>query len=472
MTTRRILVSTAAAFASLALFAGTATAAPAPGSDGLGDPYYPQDGNGGYDVSHYDISFSYDPPSKKLEATTRITARAEQDLSAFNLDLSGLTVDGITVDGKDAKWSRSGEHELTVTPETPLSQQHPFTVEVRYGGTPKPIKDPALGENGWQYGDNGAAFAAGEPHGAATWFPVNDSPLDKATYSVSGTLPKPWTMIANGRETGTSPGPGKDKQTFKWAEPVPMASYLATVGIDKWTMEKDKLADGTPVVSSYAPGTPEATKQAEHKLPEVLDFLSSKFGKYPMDAAGGIFVGTGIGFSLETQTRPVYSKDMGDLDTIIHENAHQWWGDSVSVHHWKDVCLNECFASYAPWLWDEAKDGADLNKRYDQKLAEHNGDKAFWAQKLYDPGKGKEFTGVYDKGPLALHALRHAIGDDAFFRILEEWPAAHRDKNASWAEFEKYVQQVSGKDLRGFFDAWFHGATVPGKEYLHPGGGN
>lgn len=467
---RKIILSSVASIGSVVLFASTAAAAPVPGGDGLGDPYYPKDGNSGYQVEHYDVGFNYDPPSKRLHADTKISATAEQDLSSFNLDLSGLTVTAVTVNGQKASWKRSGEHELTVTPGQPLNAKQKFSVEIKYNGEPKPLEDPALGKNGWQYGQDNAAFAAGEPHGAATWFPVNDSPKDKATYRIKGTLPKPYSMIANGRQAEVKQGPKADQQTFDWVEKNPMASYLATVGIDKWTYDKDKLSDGTPVVSAYAPGTPEKTKTEERKLPEVLDFLSSKFGKYPQDAAGGIFVGTSIGFSLETQTRPVYSKDMGDLDTIIHENAHQWWGDSVTVKEWKDVCLNECFASYAPWLWEEAKQGTDLNKKYDQDLKKYSNDKQFWAQKLYDPGKGNEFSGVYTKGPLALHALRQAIGDETFSAILKDWPAQHAHGNASWPEFEQYVQQRSGKDLRGFFDAWFHGTTMPEEQYLHPKG--
>lgn len=465
---RSLSITPLALLTTVLLCAGTATAAPpGKGSDGLGDPYYPKDGNGGYDVSHYDIRFGYQPSAKHLAATTTITARTTQSLRAFNLDYSGPSIHAVGVNGRSAEWHRHGQHELTITPQQPLSKGAPFTVTVRYSGKPKPVDDPALGKNGWQYGRDGAAFAAGEPHGAASWFPVNDSPLDKATYEFTGTLPKPWSMIANGTEQPVTSGPGAHRRTFHWTERVPTASYLSTVAIDKWTFERGKLADGTPLVSAYAPGTPAKTKKAEHRLPEVLDFLSSKFGRYPADGAGGIFVGTSVGFSLETESRPIYSNDMGDLDTIIHENTHQWWGDSTSVKRWKDVCLNECFASYATWLWDEAKSGDNLDKRYAGELEKHRGDKDFWSQKLYDMGAGNEFTGVYSKGPLALHALRGAVGDRAFFKILKTWPSLHHNGHASWPEFERYVQRVTGKDLRGFFQAWFRAGTEPPARYLH-----
>src|SRR5699024_878193 len=100
-----------------------------------------------------------------------------------------------------------------------------------------------------------------------------------------------------------------------------------------------------------------------------------------------------------------------------HELAHQWYGNSVSLRSWADVCLNECFASYATWLWQE-KHGADLDTLFREQVNQLGGDQDFWAQPLYDMGPGNEFGGVYTKGPLAVHALRMRIGDDAFDRLL------------------------------------------------------
>jgi aminopeptidase N len=333
---------------------------------------------------------------------------------------------------------------------------------VQYGGVPAPIRSPKIGAEGWQISTSGGAFAAGEPQSASTWYPVNDTPTDKASFHLAAKVPDGWSVISNGLPGRTESRDGWT--TFRWDEPDPVASYLTTVGVDRWTIANDKLADGTPVVSAFAPGTDDK-KALEARLPEILDFLSSKFGKYPQDAAGGIFIADKIGFSLETQTRPIFAQ-WTNLSTVVHENAHQWWGDSVSVRQWKDVCLNECMASYAQWLWSEAKEGANLDAQY--RLLAQKGQQVFGG-KLYDMGAGSEFTAVYTKGPMALHALRRTIGDDPFFQVLKTWPAAHRDGNATWPEFESYVEKVSGKDLKGFFDAWFRGVTQPADQYLWPG---
>jgi aminopeptidase N len=447
--------------------AGNDWGAAKPGSDGAGDSYYPQDGNGGYDVADYDLKVSYDPASHQLKGAQDISARATQALSSFNLDFRGLTVDSVQVDGRAAKFSRTGDHELVITPSRSLRRGEHFEVRIGYHGVPEPIDDPVLGNNGWQYAQAGGAFAAGEPRSATTWYPVNDTPLDKATFHLAITVPDEWGVIANGREKPSFKAPGGT--THVWAEETPIVPYMTTVAIDKWTFDRQKRKDGTPIVSAFAPGVPDSTKQAEARLPEILDFLESKFGKYPIDAAGGIFLNEQIGFSLETMSRPIYSAGWaGTVPTIVHENAHQWYGDSVAVSHWRDVCLNECFASYATWLWDEAKEGVDLNKQYADDVKKAS--TAFWNGKLYDMGPGKEFTSVYSKGPMMLHALRNYVGQPAFDRVLKTWPALHRNGNASMQEFQRYTEKVAHQDLQGFFDAWVYGAGKPADQYLFPGG--
>ena len=447
---------------SLALAAGTAAAGPV-GSPGIGDPYYPTDGNGGYDVSDYDINLAYDPPSRQLDGDTTITARATQDLSRFNLDLTGLTVHSVRVNGTPASFTRSGQHELSITPPDGLSEGDDFRVEVTYAGVPQSVPD-SVGTSGWQISQSGGAFAAGEPHSASTWYPVNDHPQDKARHQVTARVPQGWKVVSNGRELGTTDRNGWT--TSRWAARNPMASYLSTIGIDHWDLEHSQLRDGTPVVDAYAPGADKA-KAPEQRLPEVLDFLSSKFGEYPHSAAGGVFLADPIDFSLETQSRPTYTSKGANLTTIVHEQAHQWYGDSVSVNRWRDICLNECFASYAQWMWNEDKEHQNLDDKYRQTVAKEP--PQFWSGPLVDMGAGNEFTSVYDKGQLALHALRRQIGDADFDRLLHAWPALHRNGNASWEQFEDLAQEISGQDLHGFFQAWFHDTRKPADQYLWPG---
>jgi aminopeptidase N len=448
--------------------APTSSSAPSaeatPGADGAGDPYYPEDGNGGYDVTGYHVSISYNPDSRNLDGDTAVTAKATGELRTFNLDLYGLEVREIEVDGEPAEFERAGEHELVITPATPVADGADFETRVRYGGVPEMMGEGALGENGWQLARSGGAFVAGEPHSATSWYPANDTPRDKATFRLDARVPNGWSVISNGREK--PPTRGNDGwTTFHWEEPNRVATYLTTVGIDRWTFDRSTLPGGTPVVSAYAPGV-EDKRQVENRLPEIIEFLESKFGPYPQSAAGGIYINESIGFSLETQGRPIYA-DWAELSVVVHENAHQWWGNSVTVSSWADICLNECFASYAQWLWDEAKSDANLDRQFRTAVARTTDE--FWQGRLYDMGAGNEFSAVYEKGPMALHALRRQIGDEAFDRVLKEWPAKHRDANASWPEFERFVTEIAGQDLKDFFTAWFRSAQRPADEFLYPG---
>ncbi|RKT52187.1 M1 family metallopeptidase [Saccharothrix australiensis] len=445
---------------------GTPPVVDARGGPGAGDPYYPEDGNTGYDVSAYDVTIGYDPATRKLDGKALITAVATDDLSRFNLDLHRLAVSEVAVGGVPAGFSQEGDHELVVTPAAPVRKDEEFVVTVVYGGEPTLIEDRALGRNGWQVSASGGAFAAGQPHSATTWFPANDTPRDKASFKLTARVPDGWSVVSNGVEEGSSQEGGWT--TFRWHAPQPLATYLATVAIDKWTIDRSTLPDGTPVVDAYAPGALGA-REDQRRLPEVLAFLADKYGPYPFRSAGGIFLSDNIGFSLETQTRPVYA-GWADLETIVHENAHQWFGDSVSLRSWADICLNECFASYAQWQWAEAKEGVDLDARYRAEIDRTDDSAEYWNRKLYDMGRGNEFRGVYDKGQLAVHALRRLLGDEAFDRVLRTWTAEHRDGNASWPEFEAHVEQASGQDLDAFFGAWFRGDELPPDEHLWPGG--
>ncbi|MEU6081081.1 hypothetical protein [Streptomyces sp. NPDC047108] len=222
-----------------------ATASAGRGGSGVGDPYYPQDGNSGYNVSHYDVRLSYDPSRPDhLSGDTTVTAKATEKLDRFNLDLKGFKVASVTVDGRRAKKvAREGEHELVITPAQAVAKGAKFTTRVTYAGEPD--------NEGWHTLKNGGAFALGEPHSATSWFPADDHPSDKATFQLTATVPDGWTVMGNGLRGRTTTEGGK--KTFRWHEDKPLATYLATVAIDKFTVHEDELADGTPVITAWPP---------------------------------------------------------------------------------------------------------------------------------------------------------------------------------------------------------------------------
>ena len=662
-----------------ALLPGAAAAAGptfSPGAPGVGDPYYPLDGNGGYDVRHYDLDLRYDPATDVLAGTATIIARATQDLSAFDLDFVGMHVRGITVDGRGASWRRSGQ-ELVVTPQRGLHENSQFRITVRYDGVPEVTSELFGGQSGFIATDDGA-IVAGQPHGAATWFPANDHPADKASFTFAISVPKDLQVAANGTLEGRSTRHGWT--TWTWDARDPMATYLATVnigafgihayrkagvrywdaldpvlfapwatprtgsqfeyslaadssykrlartisvpasganlsfwvnrytepewdflfveahtvGADDWTTLPDQnghTSDGTgfscpfggwqaihpflahyqtnngdgtctpagstgtwsaasgtgdgweqwivdlaayagddvEVSISYASddifqsqgvflddievstgegstsfepgvdptngwtvvGSPDGSPANENdwtvgttaigppsrganaeasfaRQPEMLAFLATQFGRYPWKVAGGIVDGVdGLGFALETQTRPIYSKDFfgfpGSGDgVVVHENAHQWYGDSLAVERWQHIWLNEGFATYSEWLWSEHEGQGTVQEIFDFWYGLFADDDPFWTLPIGDPGPGMEFDfAVYARGAMTLQVLRQTVGDEAFFGILKEWAKSQAGGNVTTEQFIALAERISGRDLGDLFDTWLLTPSKP-----------
>ncbi|NUR87509.1 MAG: M1 family metallopeptidase [Nonomuraea sp.] len=429
------------------------------GAAGIGDKDFPTDGNGGYDVTHYGLQIDYTPSSKHLAGVATIQATAGQRLSSFNLDLSGLEVGAVTVDGKPATFSRKGT-ELTVTPGAELASGAKFTVRVTYSGVPKPIKDPRnLGTFGWIPTTDGA-FVTCEPDGAKTWFPGNDHPADKATYDFEITVPKGLTALANGEMTRPARTSG-GKTTFFWREKHPMVTYLATATLGKFAMKQGKTPGGIPLVAAVDPKFKGSLNRLYTTSGQVTDYWSKIFGRYPFSSTGGIVDNFAAGYALENQTKPIYGGFEPDESIIAHELAHQWFGDSVSIKRWKDLWLNEGFATYAEWLWAEHKGtntADDIFKSYMERPASD----AMWK---YPPGVAKPSDlfneSVYTRGGMALHALRKEIGDATFFKLLKTWTARYRYGNATTAQFVAMAEKLSGKQLDKLFDAWLFQRKKP-----------
>ncbi|MEU0057997.1 M1 family metallopeptidase [Streptomyces sp. NPDC006334] len=427
------------------------------GAPGVGDPYFPLAGNGGYHVDHYDLTLNYDPGSRRLEGRAVLTARATQRLTRFDLDLRGLKVTGLTVDRTRARHRRDGQ-ELVVTPRRALRAGERFRVTVTYSGVPGPVTDPDGSLDGWIPTDDGA-FVAGEPQGAMTWFPANNHPRDKASYDFTLTVPEGRTAVANGVLLGKRTAHGRT--TFRWRQTEPMAAYLATATIGKFQVQQFTTRDGVKVYNAVDPREATASAPVLRQLPSVLDWESKLFGRYPFRAAGAIVDrAPQAGYALETQTRPVYDR-APDIATVVHESAHQWFGDSVSLTSWKDIWLNEGFASYAEWLYAEQHGGKSAQASFDALYATA-ADDDLWAFPPGDPGGGRNIfdTPVYARGAMALHALRTAVGDRAFFRVLRAWADRHRHGHGTTAQFERLAEQVSGKELGGLFHTWLY---APGK---------
>ncbi|MEU6641120.1 M1 family metallopeptidase [Saccharomonospora sp. NPDC046836] len=447
------------------LLATTASAAPAAGAPGLGDPYYPGAGNGGYDVAHYDIRLTYQPDTDRLTGTTTILATATQQLSSFNLDF-GLAVSSVRVNNQPAKFAKDPDDftELVVTPRKPLNRNQAVTVVVSYADVPSSIVID--GYQSWKKTPTGA-LAVDQPTIAEWWFPSNDHPTDKATYDVSIEVPDDVSALSNGtlvRKTKQRAGWTR----WNWRSTEPQATYLAFLAIGDYEVVQSTTPSGQPFINAYdpllGPSLP-AAKASIERSPEVVEFLEGHFGPYPFEAQGGIAT-TGLGFALENQTRSVYDagffRSGSNLAVVAHESAHQWFGDSVALGKWSDIWLNEGFATYAEFLWSEYAGEGTADELAEYIYQQYPADDEFWQVLPGDPGAPNQFhAAVYDRGALAAHALRKAVGDETFFELLRTWLDEKKDSHGTIPEFVALAEKLSGTQLDDVFDTWLFTAGKP-----------
>jgi aminopeptidase N len=444
-------------------------------ASGGADRFFPGIGDLSYEVDHYDVELSYDPSSGVLDGTATIEATATQALSQFSLDLEGLRVTAVTVNGKQASFSRrkarrhippdepapklrleEGKLDVVTAEAMPTGAQ--FTVTVEYHGVPKEVINPSLLGEGWIRTDDGAvgvSTGAGTP----TWMPCNNIPADKATYTIGVMVPKDLKAVSNGRLSSVIMHGAQKK--FTWTESQPMSSYLAVLDIGRGRLVEHQI-DGLPSWTFVDSRLVAATRRELSHVPEVIRFESKVFGPYPFDSAGSILDISSFGYAEETQTRPIYfanissrggAKHLRLLERLplVHELAHQWFGDSVGLASWPEIWLNEGFATWAEWYFEETHGGEGAAAKFRQLL--HTSKKSTFLPPPGNPGSQRLMyaPSVYERGAMALQALRMAVGTKTMLSILRRWTSEHRYGSADTQQFIALAGEVSGRDLRSLF---------------------
>lgn len=433
------------------------------GGESVGDSYYPNLGNTGYDVSHYDLSLAIEiPGADQLVGTATIDLTATDTLSRLSFDFDdSLVVSSVEIGGVDASFEQA-DTKLRISPAETLDAGIDYSVIIDYSGQPLTVDSGTrIGEIGW-FDTPDVSVSVGEPFGARSWYPVNDHPVDKATYTFRLDVDDDFTGVANGVLAEERVESGRRLTT--WEMRQPMASYLATVAVGDFTLVQSTPGAGVDVFDAVPTRLTDVFVGDFELTDEMLVTFTELFGPYPFDEYGVLIADTELGFALETQGRSLFSSAFVDGDgsierIVAHELAHQWFGNNVSPETWQDIWLNEGFASYAEDLWIEFGRNGEISELEARLLSRAEG---ALSPAPGDPGAAGLFdASVYRRGGITLHSLRLAIGDDDFFEILREWNVRFGGGVASTADFVALSEEISGEELDDFFVAWLGSGALP-----------
>ncbi|MGH3311867.1 MAG: M1 family metallopeptidase [Streptomyces sp.] len=443
---------------------------PAPGPLGVGDRLFPALGNPGYDVRAYDISFDYGGDNTvPLQASTAIDARVTEPggLARFNLDFAVGTVHSVRVNGLPAGHRGAGE-DLVVTPALPVPWGASLHVEVRHTS---PTESGATG--GWVRTKDGLAMA-NQADAAHRVFPGSDHPSDKADFTFRITAPRKLSVTAGGLLTGRERRGDDTVWTYRLAHP--MATELAQVSIGRSAVARHSGPHGLPLRDVVPRADRAILEPWLAKTPGQLSWMERRVGGYPFETYGLLVADATTGFELETQTLSMFERELFvstsfatwyKESVMVHELAHQWFGDSVTPHRWDDLWLSEGHATWYEWLYGAERGGpSPLSRARDAYEKSDTWRKQYGTPARLHPANPGNKTdifrkSVYDGSAVVLYALREKIGTDAFARLQREWVARHRDGNASTADYISLVNEVSGQDLTRFLKDWLYGEKTP-----------
>jgi aminopeptidase N len=431
---------------------------------GAPDPYLPGHGTTAYRVTRYELELDYKLRSNRLNGRAVLHAVTRRPTSAIVLDLTGLRATKVRFSGRKVRrFSQRGE-QLVVVPDAALLPGEEFSLDIHYEGNPLPRRG-LWGEVGWEELTDGV-LVAGQPNGAASWFPCNDHPADKASYRISVTTDANYRAVCNGVLLSRSSRSSRETWVYEQAEP--MSTYLATVQIGRYellTLNPGRAAGQVPQYAAVPASLADTAREGLARQPGMMRTFTDCFGPYPFADYTVVVTEDELEIPLEAQTLSIFGPNHLDQDwesqrLIAHELSHQWFGNSLTAASWKDIWLHEGFACYAEWIWSEEAGVLPIADRAAAAWRKLNA--AGQDLLVGDPGPELMFDDrVYKRGALALHVLRLACGDLAFFALLHDWTDRHRHGTVSTAGFILAANAATGIDTEALLHPWLFEAALP-----------
>jgi aminopeptidase N len=424
------------------------------------------------DVTYYglDLTIATPPQQPLLSGHVLIKAISRSDtLRQVPLDLSDpMTVDSVVMNGSPVAFSHAFSL-LWVTLDRTYPSGQLFGFTVYYHGLPVPT-----GFHSFEFSSHGTTpwvWSLSEPYGARDWWPCKDHPLDKAdSVDVRVTCDAAFKVGSNGRLVSITDH-GDGTHTYAWSERYPIATYLVSVALTDYVEFSDWFhygpADSMEVLNYVLPEQYPAVRDQAAKTVTMLEVFSRLYGLYPFIKEKYGHCSFGWGGAMEHQT--MTSTTTYDEYVIAHELGHQWFGDLISPGSWRDLWLNEGFATYSEALYAEALGGASAYHTYIKPIME-GAKHATGTLRVSDTTSVTNLfnaSRVYDKGGSVLHMLRHLLGDTLFFESLRSYVAnpTLRYATATTEDFRAACERAPGRNLGFFFDEWVDGEDFPWYQY-------
>lgn len=417
-----------------------------------------------YDVTHYGIELKFDIANRTIAGKCTIKGKSKTNgLKTILLDLyDNLNVTAVSGHGAGFK------HEsniLTIELNKNLRKNEAFTVTVEYNGNPTRV-----GGDGVTFTSHGSGgplvFTQNEPYFARIWLPCKDVPYDKCnTADISVTVPDSLTAASNGilKEVVNNRDGTK---TFKWHEKHPMATYLIAIAISDYVefSHRYKYSNKESMEVRYYvfPEYMERSNPGIDLCVEMIEAFSKVYGQYPFLDEKYAMSQYSWGGAMENQTNSFMTNF--NERTTAHELAHQWWGDMVTCSDWRNIWINEGFATYSEAIWYENKYGKERYDQHMQSLMSRTFSGSIYRHDI--SYAGSVITGiVYSKAASVLHMLRNLVGDKTFFNIIKDYRKQYFYGNAGTLDFHEVCEKYYGEDLDWFFTQWIYGEGRPRYEY-------